>query len=412
MINRCKFIWLLANRFRLSQKNVGFMGFMAKSSSAGIALGVAVLIFALSVINGFEKQLVERFLAVVPHVEYSAADKPISDWQNKVARLSQEPGVKAAAPVIATNVMAQFRGQLQAAQVRAVEPEYERQVSIVEQFIEQHTLDGLSDNQVLLGRDLATSLNVQVGQTMTLLMVRPNSQQLSAPKRLQVTVAGLIASHSPLDKTMILAPMALMQNALELEKGQVTGLRVALHDVFQAPQLAMKIGQTLDDYVYVQSWVNTQGSLYTDIQMVRTIVYMSLILIIAVAGFNIVSSLFMEVKEKQSAIAILRTMGATNGMIVQSFVTQGMITALKATVIGVILGVALALNATALFDFWVQLKGANTLAGVYFIDFLPSELKFADVLSVVSVVFVISLLSTCYPAVLATRVDPANVLGN
>ncbi|WP_105190249.1 lipoprotein-releasing ABC transporter permease subunit [Pseudoalteromonas sp. T1lg48] len=405
---------LLAQRFRKSQRNSGFMGFMARSSSLGIILGVAVLILALSVVNGFQQQLVERLLALVPHVEYVAADKPITQWPQKQQRLEQQGNVVAAAPFIAVNAMAQYRGQLEAAQVRGVVPELETKVSIVDEFILGKKLSQMAGDEVVMGAELAKALGLENGDNLTLLMtdLSNHSDALSAPVRLNVQVAGLIQSHGPLDKVQIFLPLATLQQAFALEHDQVTGLRVTLEDVFSAPSEAMRIGRTLDDYVYVNSWVRTQGGLYQDIQMVRTIVYLSVFLIIAVASFNIISSLFMEVKEKQSAIAILRTMGASDLVIMQAFMLQGVVSAVTATLIGALVGVLLALNITDIFVLWSDFIGENKLAGVYFIDFLPAQIHWQDITLVAAITLVITVLASIYPAWQAAKVDPAKVLGN
>ncbi|MBS3796618.1 lipoprotein-releasing ABC transporter permease subunit [Pseudoalteromonas sp. BDTF-M6] len=405
---------LLAQRFRKSQRHSGFMGFMARSSSLGIILGVAVLILALSVVNGFQQQLVERLLALVPHVEYVAADKPIAQWPQKQQRLQQQDNVKAAAPFIAVNAMAQYRGQLEAAQVRGVVPELETKVSIVDEFIRGKKLSQLTSNEVVMGAQLANALGLETGDNLTLLMtdISNHSDALSAPIRLNVQVVGLIHSQGPLDKVQIFLPLATLQQPFELEHDQVTGLRVTLDDVFSAPSEAMRIGRTLDNYVYVNSWVRTQGGLYQDIQMVRTIVYLSVFLIIAVASFNIISSLFMEVKEKQSAIAILRTMGAGDLVIMQAFMLQGVVSAVIATLIGALVGVLLALNITDIFVLWSDFIGENKLAGVYFIDFLPAQIHWQDITLVSAITLVITVLASIYPAWQAAKIDPAKVLGN
>ena len=405
---------LLAQRFRKSQRNSGFMGFMARSSSLGIILGVAVLILALSVVNGFQQQLVERLLALVPHVEYVAADRPIEQWPQKQQRLERQDNVVAAAPFIAVNAMAQYRGKLEAAQVRGVVPELETRVSIVDDFIHGKKLTELVANEVIIGAELAKALGLERGDSLTLLMTDINnpSDGLSAPIRLNVQVAGLIQSHGPLDKLQVYLPLAALQQAFAFTEDQVTGLRITLDDVFSAQSEAMRIGRSLDDYVYVNSWVRTQGGLYQDIQMVRTIVYLSVFLIIAVASFNIISSLFMEVKEKQSAIAILRTMGASDVIIMLAFMLQGVVSAVIATLIGALVGVLLALNITDIFVLWSDYIGENKLAGVYFIDFLPAQIHWQDIALVAAITLVITVLASIYPAWQAAKIDPAKVLGN
>ena len=408
----------LSERFRAysghkDEKN-GFVSFIAKASTVGILLGVAVLIVALSVINGFEQQLVHRLLSVVPQVEYVAPSRPIANWPEKVERLEQQPHVTGAAPFIAVNGMAQFKSQLKAVEIRGVEPSLEGNVSAVNQFAGGTLVSQLGQEDVILGKQIAVQLDAHIGDNVTLLIpqISQKGQSLLAPKRVTLTLAGLIEMGGPIDSTAAFIHLNKAQSVLGYDSSQVTGLRLRVDDVFSAHQIALKVGQSISDYVYVSSWFRTQGSLYQDIQMVRTIVYIVVFLIIAVASFNIVSSLVMEVREKQGNIAILKTMGAKDSTILATFVMQGLTQALVGVILGTLVGVVLALNISELFTWVSQLFGANPLEGVYFIEFLPSKLVLSDIGITVIVTFVLAIFATIYPAWQATRVDPAKVLGN
>ncbi|MDO6545896.1 lipoprotein-releasing ABC transporter permease subunit [Pseudoalteromonas carrageenovora] len=408
----------LSERFRAysghkDEKN-GFVSFIAKASTVGILLGVAVLIVALSVINGFEQQLVHRLLSVVPQVEYVAPSRPIANWPEKVERLEQQPHVTGAAPFIAVNGMAQFKSQLKAVEIRGVEPSLEGNVSAVNQFAGGTLVSQLGQEDVILGKQIAVQLDAHIGDNVTLLIpqISQKGQSLLAPKRVTLTLAGIIEMGGPIDSTAAFIHLNKAQSVLGYDSSQVTGLRLRVDDVFSAHQIALKVGQSISDYVYVSSWFRTQGSLYQDIQMVRTIVYIVVFLIIAVASFNIVSSLVMEVREKQGNIAILKTMGAKDSTILATFVMQGLTQALVGVLLGTLVGVVLALNISELFTWVSQLFGANPLEGVYFIEFLPSKLVLSDIGITVIVTFVLAIFATIYPAWQATRVDPAKVLGN
>lgn len=303
----------LSKRFRAysghkDEKN-GFVSFIAKASTIGILLGVAVLIVALSVINGFEQQLVHRLLSVVPQVEYVAPSRPIANWPQKVEDLQTQPHVTGAAPFIAVNGMAQYKSQLKAIEIRGVEPSLESNVSAVNQFTSGKLVSQLGFDDVILGKQIVKQLDAKVGDNITLLIpqIGQKGQSLLAPKRVTLNLAGVIEMGGPIDSTAAFIHLNKAQQTLGYDETQVTGLRLSVDDVFSAHQIALKVGQTIDDYVYVSSWFRTQGSLYQDIQMVRTIVYIVVFLIIAVASFNIVSSLVMEVREKQGNIAILKT---------------------------------------------------------------------------------------------------------
>lgn len=408
----------LSKRFRAysghkDEKN-GFVSFIAKASTIGILLGVAVLIVALSVINGFEQQLVHRLLSVVPQVKYVAPSRPIANWSQKVEDLQTQPHVTGAAPFIAVNGMAQYKSQLKAIEIRGVEPSFESNVSAVNQFTSGKLVSQLGLDDVILGKQIVKQLDAKVGDNITLLIpqISQKGQSLLAPKRVTLNLAGVIEMGGPIDSTAAFIHLNKAQQTLGYDETQVTGLRLSVDDVFSAHQIALKVGQTIDDYVYVSSWFRTQGSLYQDIQMVRTIVYIVVFLIIAVASFNIVSSLVMEVREKQGNIAILKTMGAKDSTILATFVMQGLMQAFVGVALGTLIGVVLALNISELFTWISQLFGANPLEGVYFIEFLPSKLVLEDIGITVIVTFVLAILATIYPAWQATRVDPAKVLGN
>ncbi|WP_165723409.1 lipoprotein-releasing ABC transporter permease subunit [Pseudoalteromonas sp. Z1A2] len=408
----------LSKRFRAysghkDEKN-GFVSFIAKASTIGILLGVAVLIVALSVINGFEQQLVHRLLSVVPQVEYVAPSRPIANWSQKIEDLQTQPHVTGAAPFIAVNGMAQYKSQLKAIEIRGVEPSLESNVSAVNQFTSGKLVSQLGLDDVILGKQIVKQLDAKVGDNITLLIpqISQKGQSLLAPERVTLNLAGVIEMGGPIDSTAAFIHLNKAQQTLGYDETQVTGLRLSVDDVFSAHQIALKVGQTIDDYVYVSSWFRTQGSLYQDIQMVRTIVYIVVFLIIAVASFNIVSSLVMEVREKQGNIAILKTMGAKDSTILATFVMQGLMQAFVGVALGTLIGVVLALNISELFTWISQLFGANPLEGVYFIEFLPSKLVLEDIGITVIVTFVLAILATIYPAWQATRVDPAKVLGN
>lgn len=402
----------ISNRLRASKHQAGMIGFLSKSSTLGVMLGVAVLIVALSVINGFEQQLKTRLLSVVPHVAYQAPYDPISNWPDKVRLLEAQQGIVAAAPEISLTAMVQFRGELKAAQVKGVDFLSHHKVSDVSQFITDTSLSEMTDNDIILGRHIATELGLKRGDKVTLLVANSQAASpLAAPKRLNFVLADVINMGGPIDRSLALVSVKRLQQAMGLSDDEVTGLRAKVEDVFSAHQVAMVAGRALPDLVYVNSWFRTQGSLYQDIQMVRTIVYLVVFLIIAVASFNIVSSMVMEVKEKQSDIAILKTMGTRDSTIFATFAIQGVSYALIGALVGLFVGILLALNISDLFRAWIELDGDNPLQGVYFIEFLPSQLDWLDVVSVLSITLVISVLSCLYPAWQAVKVDPARVLG-
>ncbi|MFC3031264.1 lipoprotein-releasing ABC transporter permease subunit [Pseudoalteromonas fenneropenaei] len=408
-----KLSWFLSKRFRQSNHHSGLVGFLSKASTIGVMLGVSVLIVALSVVNGFEQQLVQRLLSVVAHVEYHAPEKPIKNWPSKIALLEQHQQIAAATPQIKLTAMVQFKGQLKAAQVEAILPSEYHKVSQLDNYVKGQAIASLQEHELILGKQIAKTLNAEVGDKITLLVADEQAEQpLAAPKRVTLTLVGLVDMGGPLDQSLALMHLAKAQQILGLTPDEVTDIRVSVLDVFSAHYIAMQAGRLLPDLVYVNSWYRSQGSLYQDIQMVRTIVYLVVFLIIAVASFNIVSSMVMEVKDKQADIAILKTMGARDSTIFSTFALQGIGYAMVGSLLGTFIGVVLAMNVPDLFQYWVSLSEHNPLDGVYFVNFLPTKLQWQDVLVTVAGTLSIATLATLYPAWRATKIDPAVVLGN
>ncbi|PAJ72809.1 lipoprotein-releasing system transmembrane subunit LolC [Pseudoalteromonas sp. NBT06-2] len=408
-----KFSLFLSRRFRHAKHENGFIGFIGKASSMGIGLGISVLIIALSVINGFEYQMVNRLLNVVPHIEYEAPNTPINNWKSKVKRFESHNSVVAAAPFIALNGMAQYKGKLKAVEVRGIDPKLEVRVSGVQEYIKNFDLTSLNKNQVVLGNQIAQEIGAKRGDIITLLIPQINSgsSSLKAAKKVKLKLMGIIKMGGPVDRITALVNLAKTQDILGFDTNETKGLRLKVDDVFAAKSLAMTLGEQLDDYVYVSSWFRKHSNLYQDIQMVRTIVYLVVLLIIAVASFNIVSTLVMEVKEKESDIAILKTMGAKDSTIISTFMLQGLGQSLIGIIFGSIAGVLLALNIPDIFNWYSEFSGKNVLTGIYFVEFLPSRLDYRDVLITVCITLVMTVLATAYPAWQASRIDPAKILG-
>ncbi|CCQ12119.1 Lipoprotein releasing system transmembrane protein LolE [Pseudoalteromonas luteoviolacea B = ATCC 29581] len=403
----------LAKRFRASEQHTGLISFLSKASTIGVLLGVCVLIVSLSVINGFEQQLVKRLLSVVAHVEYHAPEKPIKNWPSKLALLEQHPNVIGAAPQMKLSAMVQYGTKLKALSLEAVLQTEHDKVSQIDQYIKGTPVSSLADDEIILGKQIINELNVSIGDTITVLLAdQKNSNKTAQSKRLSLTLVGSIEMGGPVDHSTGIMALSSAQRVLGFSPDEVTDIRLAVDNVFLAHQVAMEAGRLLPDLVYVSSWFRAQGSLYQDIQMVRTIIYLVVFLIIAVASFNIVSSMVMEVKEKQNDIAILKTMGAKDQTIFMTFILQGLGYAMVGAALGVFIGVLLAMNISDLFKLWVSFSESNPLEGVYFVEFLPSVVHWPDVAITVIGTLLISTLATLYPAWQATKVNPAQALGN
>ncbi len=391
------------------------VSFISLSSTIGIAVGVAVIIIGLSAMNGFERELQNRVLSVIPHGEFEGVRSPIQNWQSMVKQATKNPQVLAAAPYVKFTALAEKGTQLKAIEVRGVDPDMEQAVSRLSQFVTNNAWSTFvpGEQQVILGKGVADQLGAKVGDYVTLMIpTADGSSRVQAPRRIRVQISGLLALNGQIDHSMALLPLADAQQYARLDQG-VSGVSIKVADVLSANQIVRSVGNTLNEYVYLRSWQQKFGFLYRDIQMVRTIMYLVMVLVIGVASFNIVSTLMMAVKDRAGEIAILRTMGATDGLVKRIFVWQGVFSGVLGSIVGSVFGVVIAFNLTPLVKGLETLIGHHFLSGdIYFVDFLPSQVESGDVLLVSGTAIVLSLLATWYPAARASKLNPASVLSS
>lgn len=406
-------VWQLARRYRSTRHTSGFIRFISASSTIGIALGVAILILALSVMNGFEQALEQRLLSVIPHVELEAVEGQINQWPEKVARMSETAGVVAGAPYVKANGMLRSGSQIKAVQLRGISVEYEQNISRVGDYVKSGSLAPLNPEQLVLGSGIAEALALKVGDSVQLMLPRFSADgRLASYSNRVLTVSGIVTVGGQLDYSQAWLDIAALAAYLDMPEGSVQGLAFKIDDVFAAPVIGRQLGQLSEDYVYLLDWFRTQGHVYQDIQMVRAILYLVLALVIAVACFNIVATLVMAVREKEGDIAILLTMGMQPRSLISVFMLLGWLNGVIGTFIGAVAGVLLASFIEPIFAFVTQLLGKSLLdPSIYFIDFVPSLLQWQDVLVTVLLALGLSLLSTLYPAFRAARVQPAQILG-
>ncbi|EOI3557317.1 lipoprotein-releasing ABC transporter permease subunit LolE [Cronobacter dublinensis] len=404
---------LIGLRFSRGRRRSGMVSLISVISTVGIALGVAVLIVGLSAMNGFERELNNRILAVVPHGEIEPVDQPWRGWQQAVTRIEKVDGIVAAASYVNFTGLVESGANLRAIQVKGVDPAQEQRLSALPRYVQNNAWQSFQagKQQIIIGKGVADALKVKQGDWLSIMI--PNSDddhKLLQPKRVRLQVAGILQLSGQLDHSFAMVPLADAQGYLNLGDS-VTGIAIKVKDVFNANQLVRDAGQVTDAYVYIKSWINTYGYMYRDIQMIRAIMYLAMVLVIGVACFNIVSTLVMAVKDKSSDIAVLRTLGAKDGLIRAIFVWYGLLAGLLGSVSGVVVGVLASWQLTAIIHVIEKLIGHHFLSGdIYFIDFLPSELHALDVVYVLVTALVLSLLASWYPARRASRIDPARVL--
>ena len=404
---------LLGLRFSRGRRRGGMVSLISVISTVGIALGVAVLIVGLSAMNGFERELNNRILAVVPHGEIEPVNQPFTGWQTLLPKVEQVPGIAAAAPYINFTGLIESGAKLQAIQVKGVDPQQETKLSALPAYVQNNAWQSFSagKQQIILGQGVANSLKVKQGDWLTIMI--PNSDtehKLLQPKRVRLQVSGILALSGMLDHSLALVPLKDAQDYLAMNDS-VTGIALKMTNPFAAQKLVRDAGEVTHSYVYIRSWIGTYGYMYRDIQMIRAIMYLAMVLVIGVACFNIVSTLVMAVKDKSGDIAVLRTLGAKDGLIRAIFVWYGLMAGLLGSVSGVVVGVLAAYNLTPLIHGIETLSGYHFLSGdIYFIDFLPSEVHWLDVAIVLVTSLVLSLIASWYPARRASRIDPARVL--
>ncbi|WP_394147003.1 lipoprotein-releasing ABC transporter permease subunit LolE [Shewanella atlantica] len=405
-------------RFYLARQSNRFISFISFASTAGIALGVAVLIIVLSAMNGFESELENRLLGVVAHAELSGVNEPIHGWQAIAQDANKIPGIVAAAPFIRLQGLVQKPGGFQGLTILGVDTVEERKVSKISQFMSAEAWSNLArgdTNNIVLGKSLAESLKLEIGDSLSLYMPdisgkSRNGSRIGAAKSYRFTVAGVFELGGSLDLTTAYIPMQYAASILKMGD-DVSGVRIRTEQVFDAPRLIRELGYSQQQYMYLNDWTRTQGNLYQDIQLVRGVMYLVLALVIAVACFNIVSTLVMAVRDKQSEIAIMLTMGMKRLSIMNIFIVQGALNGLLGCIIGGGLGIIIAENLSVIAKTIEDVLGIQLLsADVYFIDFLPSQLHLFDVVLVLTLAFVMSLIATLYPAWKASQTSPARAL--
>ncbi|OIV46444.1 lipoprotein transporter subunit LolE [Sodalis sp. TME1] len=403
----------IALRFSRGRRRGGMVSLISVISTIGIALGVAVLIIGLSAMNGFERELNNRILAVVPHGEIEPVNPPFADWPAVLKRIEQVPGILAAAPYLNFTGLVERDDKLQAIQVKGVDPVLELRLSALPRYVKGDAWSQFQagHQQIIVGKGGADTLKVKSGDWLTVMIPNSDPQmKLLQPKRIRLQVSGILALNGQLDHSFAMVPLADAQNYLQ--RGEdVGGIAIKVSDVFNANKLVRDAGEVTNAYVKIRSWIGTYGYMYRDIQMIRAIMYLAMVLVIGVACFNIVSTLVMAVKDKSADIAILRTLGAKDGLTRAIFIWYGLLAGLTGSVIGAVVGVLMALNLTTLVKGLERLLGHRLLSGdIYFIDFLPTELHWVDVTSVLATALLLSLLASWYPARRASRIDPARVL--
>ena len=403
-------------RYTRAKRRNHFISFISLTSMIGIGLGVAALIVVLSVMNGFQEELRSRILGVASHLQISGADNTLANWPKVVAEVEHAPHVEAAAPYIMAQGMLSFGQAVQGAIVRGVLPVEEDKVAELGSHMRAGQLTDLRSGEfgIVLGAELAQLLGVVLGDKVVLLAPQGQFTPTGVVPRIkQFKVVGIFQ----IGMYEYDAGLALihMDDAAKLYRmnDTVSGVRLKLDDLFRAPEIATDLAHQLnrDGTYYITDWTQQHANFFRAVQMEKRVMAIILALIVAVAAFNIVSTLVMAVTDKRADIAIMRTFGASPRSIMAIFIIQGALIGVIGTVVGALCGIVIALNIGTIIPFIENLFGVHFLAkDIYYISELPSHLLWSDTVTITVMSFVLSLLATLYPSWRAARINPAEAL--
>jgi lipoprotein-releasing system permease protein len=398
-------------------KRDGFVSFVAGTSMVGIALGVAALIVVLSVMNGFQKEVRDRMLSVLPHIEiYVPGVEPLKvldEWSELAKQARQSPQVTGAAPFVAAQAMLMRGQELRGIQVRGIDPLAEKEVSDAGSQMVRGKMSDLKPGSfgIVLGQELADLLQVRIGQTVMMLAPAANISPAGfTPRMRQFTLVGTFRSgHYEYDSSLAFVDATDAANMFR--DGGMAGVRLRVTDMHRAPEIAQSLISLLPQNVAIADWSRNNRTWFAAVQTEKRMMFLILTLIVAVAAFNLLSSLVMAVKDKQSDIAILRSFGSTPGEIARIFLVQGALIGMIGTLLGVMGGTAIAFNVDVLVPAIERMIGAQFLPReIYFINALPSDPQLSDITTIGVTSLIMSLLATLYPSWRASRLQPAEVL--
>lgn len=405
---------LLGLKYTRAKRRNGFISFISFSSMLGIALGVTALITVLSIMNGFQDELRDRILGMTAHMTINEKNDRLTNWENLYNKVINQPHVEGAAPNIMEQGMLTIGNKVNGVAVRGILPEFEGQVADIESKMVFGSLNSLQPKKynIILGTELATSLGVSLGDKVTLIAPQGSVSPVGiVPRIKRFTVVGLFeAGMHEYDSGLAIINIQDAQKVFKYGDS-VSGLQLKLDDMFNVGEVKAELSKVVDKVMYMRDWRQQHSNFFKAIEMEKRMMFIVLTLIIMVAAFNIVSTMVMVVTDKQSDIAVLRTIGATPMSIQIIFIVQGLIIGSLGVILGLIGGLSLALNIDVIVPFIENLLGFKFFPpDVYYISTVPSKLEWSDVWYITGLAFLLTLLATLYPARKASKVNPAEAL--
>lgn len=406
-------IWI-GNRYVRSRSSNRFVSLISAISMLGIAIAVMVLIVVMSVVNGFERELKDRLLAMTAHATIEGVNGDLATSAALLKTAIDDEQVRAAAPYVNGQALLVFEKQLSGAELRGIEPRSEDDVSGIGGVMQEGNIESLTvgDFNIVLGVELANAMHIAVGDKVTVNLAQGMVTPVGVvPRNKRFTVSGIYrVGMYEFDRRLAFININDAQK-LYRKRDSVTGVRLAVTEIYEAADIVRRVARRHGELVLVSDWSRRHVNLFRSIQITKSILFVILLLVIAVAAFNIVSTLVMVVKDKQADIAILRTVGARPSSIMKIFMTQGTIVGVAGTLAGVALGMLLASNLESIIGFLEAAFGIKFLAAdVYFISDLPSEVRYGDVARIAIIALLLALVSTLYPAWVAAKTAPAEAL--
>lgn len=402
-------------RYTRAKRRNHYISFISLISLLGITLGMTALITVMSVMNGFQKEIRTRILGVASHIQVSGVNEKLADWQGVASEAIKHPQVEAAAPYVSAQGMVSFNQVVRGVLVRGVLPSMEDKVADFSRMMISGKLNNLVPGEfgIVVGAELAQSLGASKGDKIVL--ISPQGQITPVgilPRLKQFTITGIFkAGHFEYDSTLVLIHMSDAQKLYRMESTQVSGVRLKLQDLFQAQQVVQELVPMISATTFISDWTSQHANYFRAIQIEKRMLSLILALLILVAAFNIVSTLVMSVTDKQSDIAILRTLGASPRSIMKIFIIQGTLIGVFGTILGVLGGVLLAFNVDSVIAFIEYLFTVQFLSReVYYISEVPSDPHLVDIVTVAIFSFGLTILATIYPSYRASKVNPAEAL--
>lgn len=401
-------------RYTRAKRRSRFVSFISLASIIGIALGITVLITVLSVINGFDEQIRNHFFAIAPQLTVTSTEDISQSWPQWVQRVKKNPQVAAAAPFLNGQSMVLNGNVLRGVNVVGIIPQEQARISQLPQQVIAGNIDTLKSNSfnLMIGKSLAKQMDLQVGDSVSLFVAEKDDDMLPHFDYQRFTISAIFTSSKGFgfDQYLVYANMADVQTLLTHSE-RWNGLYLKLNNLYQAGTVNQELRKMLPPEYSVSDWTQQFGSFFQTLAMQKTMLFVILLFIVAIAIFNLVSTLIMVVNEKRADIAILRTLGATPFTIMSTFIVQGALIGLMGTLLGLLGGILLSLNVTAIANGIQQLFKVQLISeSVYFVNYLPSHIQFSDVWQVCAIAFGLSVLATIYPALIAFRTQPAEVL--